>query len=523
MGKEFPRNFRSCPSIASQGWILSLAGLLLLAVALWDLKAPPVWWDEGWTLWVARNWVEKGHYGRYLAGAPAPPGLEAAFPVTGLVGLSFHLFGVGIAQGRLVGVLALAGALGFMYFLARCLYRPSIAMATLAVLIGMIPHPFIHPLAMGRQALAEMPMMFYLLAGYAFFLLAMRKSTGFLLLAMIFWGITLQTKAQVLPFLFLSLLSGLLWEISHRKGRRIALYGAALLGSYASIHWFPWLKQALFPDLPHPAEPVKGLYEVTALVTGEMNRRFALELSLKYGLPMALGLVWTAVTFFRQERKGLFLRDLASLRLALLVLSGSWFAWYLLLSVGWIRYLFPAAFVGSLFGAVLLHDWMGHFDWGAMKENFSEFPRLGKLRRATALSLLAFILVVIHLPRTGYALYRHFSEIPGRATEALHETVHFLNTQTPFQALIETYESEIMFLLDRPVHYPPDQVHVELNRRTFLAQNVTIAYDPLAANPDYLVIGSQASLWRLYGPVLMKGAFRPWRNFGYYQVWERIR
>jgi len=31
---------------------------------------------------VARNMAERGHYGRLLDGQLAPPGLEAAFPVT---------------------------------------------------------------------------------------------------------------------------------------------------------------------------------------------------------------------------------------------------------------------------------------------------------------------------------------------------------------------------------------------------------------------------------------------------------
>src|SRR3989442_8287149 len=148
-----------------------LAALALLAIGLWNLSSPPLWWDEGWTLSVARNWVERGHYGRLLAGQPAPPGLEAAISVTGPVALSFYLFGVGIWQGRLVGVLFMLATLGMTYYLARLLYDRSVAVGTLMALLLLSTHPPLHPLFMGRTVLAEMPMLFYLLSGYVFFLL----------------------------------------------------------------------------------------------------------------------------------------------------------------------------------------------------------------------------------------------------------------------------------------------------------------------------------------------------------------
>src|SRR4051794_25121995 len=96
-----------------------LLALLLVLLGVWNLAGPGMWWDEGWTFSVARNWVALGHYGRLLDGQLAPPGLEAAFPVTGLVALSFRLFGVGIWQGRLVGVIFLVASLALMVVLVR--------------------------------------------------------------------------------------------------------------------------------------------------------------------------------------------------------------------------------------------------------------------------------------------------------------------------------------------------------------------------------------------------------------------
>ena len=34
--------------------------LVVLAATVKLESAPPLWWDEGWTLSVARNWTEQG-------------------------------------------------------------------------------------------------------------------------------------------------------------------------------------------------------------------------------------------------------------------------------------------------------------------------------------------------------------------------------------------------------------------------------------------------------------------------------
>src|SRR5690349_1051953 len=117
-----------------------LMATLCMLCGLWNLAGPTIGWDEGWTLSVARNWVERGHYGRLLDGQLAPPGLEAAFPVTAPVALSFELFGVGIWQGRLFGVLCTIAALALMYYLALRLYNRSVAIGTLFVLLLLPMH-----------------------------------------------------------------------------------------------------------------------------------------------------------------------------------------------------------------------------------------------------------------------------------------------------------------------------------------------------------------------------------------------
>jgi hypothetical protein len=496
-----------------------LAAVALFVMGLWNLAGSAMWWDEGWTLSVARNWVERGHYGRLLDGQLAPPGLEAAFPVTAPIALSFRVFGVGVWQARLVGVVLLLVSLTLLYVLARRLYNRPVAVGTLLVLLLTSMHPQLHPLIMGRQVLAEVPMFGYLLAGYTFLLLAFRRSP-WLLPTVICWGVALITKAQALPFWGVSLAVPLLMTLLIRRWRACGLLTIALFGSFVVAQWLPRLWGLLLSGHTIAAVPVSGLYDVTAFVPNMFNRLFALSNVLMFGLPTALGLTYTAWRMFQGRNS--WAEDIGreTVRLALLVLASSWFAWYLLLSVGVPRYLFPATFIGSIFVAAWLSDLTGGFDMAATLNRASALFRKGSSRRRAAGPLLAIVVVAVTLPITLQTLY---GEYIGATDTSAQAVADFLNTQTAPGARIETYESELHFLLNRPYHYPPDQVHVELNRRGLLHQEATIQYDPLAADPDYLVVGRFARGNDLYVPVIAAGAFRLLHHDGLYDTYERVR
>ncbi len=109
------------------------------------------------------------------------------------------------------------------------------------------------------------------------------------------------------------------------------------------------------------------------------------------------------------------------------------------------------------------------------------------------------------------------------ASSAVQQTAFYLESNTPSQALIESYESPLYFLLDRRWHYPPDQVHVQLNQRSLIDPGIPIEYDPLAADPDYLVIGPSAGEWRLYDSVLESGDFRLVQAYPPYEIYQRVR
>jgi len=489
---------------------------LLLFACLFRLDSvPPVWWDEGWTLSVARNWVERGFYGRLLKGEPAPAGLEAAVTVTAPIALSFQVLGVGVWQGRLVGLVFLLGALVSKYFLAKCLYSQRVATFTMAALLIMGVLAEWHPVVMARQVLGEVPMLFYLLTGYLLFYLALSRCLLLMLVAILLWAIAIITKAQALPFWMASLMLPLVLTIYCRRWRLTAVIATGLLSSIATAKLLLWLHDQMLTALPR--SEVTGLYEVTALVFDFDSRKRAV-LVLLFILPTVFGIYYeTRKVVISSLWKRLKTSE-ETVRLMLLSLVISWLAWYVLLSNSALRYIFPVIFVGSVFLGKFLGDLTDH----KVKSNGDLSLNLASVyKRIFSRRFAAKLFIATSSVATLTMLYSFYFAPPD---QSFTKVINFLNTRTPPKALIESYESEILFLTDRPYHYPPDQVHVDLIRRSFSsAEYAQIAYNPLAADPDYLVVGPQAKRWNLYGPVLQTGAFRMVASSKLYNIYERVR
>ena len=161
---------------------------------------PTLWWDEGWTLILARNWVQQGFYGQIMDGQRLSPGLAGHFPVIASEALSFKIFGVGVWQGRLPFVLFGIIVLVLMFVTARILYNTSIAWGTLFLLIFTSMTTGLNPIIMGRQILGEILALIFLLSGFLCYRLALSKNYWWSQMAVLCWGMALVTKSQVLPF-----------------------------------------------------------------------------------------------------------------------------------------------------------------------------------------------------------------------------------------------------------------------------------------------------------------------------------
>lgn len=486
-----------------------------VALQLFNLAdAPPLWRDEGWTVTVARNWVEHGHYGMFLVGEPAPPGLSAAFPTVVSVATSFRLLGIGVWQARVVQVLFAAGTLALLFALAWRLYDRRVAFATLFVAVLMSGHLEANVLYIGRQVLAEPLMLFALLLGYWFFLRAFERRI-LLPLASIAWGIALVTKLQPLPFWLASLVIPGVWLIGVRAYRHALMLGCGLLGALMVYQGAP-LAQALMAQQPISASPIlRELFLVTAFVTEANNRLFALTVIGVIGLPTTLGLIYACWQSWRDRRA--IAEPQVLVRGMLLGLAGSWFVWYAALSVGWIRYFFPVMCIGSLFAAKFLCDVTDGFDVAKTLRRVGNLLWRRHARWKNVGALVALILLSVLTPITLQQLARL-----RYGDASAEQMARRLNTLAP-DVLIESYDNELFFWLERRYHFPADEVSVALIQRVELGQAVRIDYDPLQVMPDYLVVGRYGKESRLYDTVLASGAFRWMERIGPYDLYERAR
>jgi uncharacterized membrane protein len=410
-------------------------------------------------------------------------------------------------------------ALALLAYLATTLYNRAIAIGTIATLLLLSGHPQLQPLIQGRQVLAELPMFVYLLTGYAFLLLSLRRHPMFIIAACLCWGIARLSKGQAAPFWLVSLLVPFATALLLRQWRIATIFGIGLGGSFLASAGWQLLVAMLLTGRSLPAASLPGLYEVTAIVLQPMNRLYALNIGITFGLLTLLGLLVATWRLWQQRSEHMQRPELGALHLSLLSLTGSWFAWYLLLSVGVPRYLFPVTFFGSIFVAALLHQLTNGFNMAYTLQQTNNLIKR-RVNRQSLGAAAALFLIVMAGALTALTWQRYYFTY---SDDSAVRVATFFNTQTPANTRIETYESELHFLLNRAYHYPPDQVHVELNRRGLLGQETPIDYDPLSANPDYLVVGEFSRGNQLYEPVIQSGAFRLMQQIGGYDIYERVR
>lgn len=512
---------------------LILISFIILASLIQLDRQPPLWWDEGWTLTVARNWAVDGFFGRYLAGEPDSANLAGGFPVISQVAASFKLFGVGVWQGRLPGVICMWAAFALLYFLAGRLYNHKVALGAVIISLFMSVGPWLHPIIIGRQVLGEAPTVFYLLLGYACLWSALHKKPWMVVLAIFFFAIAIRVKAQVPPFWLASLLLPFIIAVLHRWTIIIITLVTTVVGTqYCANYGIAWFQNRMIAGNAIQGNTVAGLQDVTAIVLSWDIRLDAILIAFTIGLPTIMGLgpiAWGFVKqiFLSKTNNGEVITDpiLETIRLALLGLVGSWMAWFILFGMSNVRYLFPVIFIGNIFTAALLYKLTNHFKF---KETIQEANALWLHRsfnKKTWGALLAILLIAITVPFNFMTLnlISFYDTYSQDKEPAAVQVANFINANTPLQAIIETYDSEIFFLLTRHYHYPPDYVHVLLIRRADLKQDVTIEYNPLIANPDYLVIGHFSRKWDLYADVISSGSFRLMKVLPGYEIYERVR
>lgn len=445
----------------------------------------------------ARNWVERGHYGRMLDDRPAGANLVFGFPVTGPIAASFRLFGVGFAQARAVTLLYFVLAASLFYLLTAELFDARLALWTTFLSLFLSPLPSASAILLARQVLGEWAMLAFLLAGALSLLAALRGRLWLVPLAALFFATASSAKTQLQPFLAVSLAAVIGVALLRRDRRAAGLVAATLAAAIAIRGLFGPLGGAFLPGWRRDPFELEPLYRVTVFVLDPAARGEALRLLLLAALPAAVGVGHGALSL-RRDRSS----PEHYVEIFLLALSAAWLVWFAVLSAGWPRYLFPPLYLASPFVVALLRDW--------------SCPRAPEWMRTASLALAVQILA------TGLWALLRIPLIP--ADDSPRRVAELINDSTPANARIESFESEILFLLDRPYHYPPIDTHTAMIERHRVSDTVSVVpYDALAADPDYLVYGGFSSSANLYNSAIDRGDFRLWREIGEYRIFERVR
>lgn len=479
-------------------------------------QIPAPWFDEGWTLSVARNWVEHGIYARLLDGVPVSyVGMAWSFPVTVPVGISFRLFGIGVLQGRLPNILLTTVSLILLFRYSRYLYNESIGLLALLVVLFASTVPNI--LVMGRQVLAETPMIFYLALGFISFSKALSGSNWFLILTIFSWGTAITCKQHPLPFLSFALFICLLFSFIYKKYQIMFRIFIIWLGSITVYLSLIWIEGLLTKDLPLYGAPMRGLYEVTAFVLDKQIRLDTIKGFVTFGIPTFLGLCYGFYDLIHENKR----KDEPwfYVNLTFLIMCLSWLLWFVFFSIGWSKYFFPIAFLSSIYLAVMLDRFTHHFDIKYLATTIGGNIKRFRLNWNSVKVMISILIIIDGIVFT----YFYFSILNAQANNAPEKVAEYINHNIPADALIETYDPEVIFLVNRPVHFPPDQIQVELNRRLNLDPETHIDYDPLAADPDIIVIGPFSKTWGLYETITKSGQFTNTLSVLGYEVYRANR
>lgn len=314
------------------------------------LVRPALWFDEGITLEIARNFALFGHLDiltaphtfsnlGYLVGTNG-------YPLTIPLAIVFKIFGYGLFQARALMLVWLLAALFAIYFITRRLFGVVSALAAAALTAS-----FATLYADGLTATGEAPALFFFVVGIWFLL---GKQDYFWM--GIFWGLAMATKPGV--FMLLAHTTVLYILLFDRKDWFTKLFIAGFGFLIPVIAWilfeFPLTSETFYSIIAYVLNPVdipiisnwvhslpvqtyEGLVisptaNAASSLTGNL-KLFVTSSTLVYFL--ILGAVTAAGLYFGRTASEIKYRALG-----LLTVYGALVLIFFVRGPGWFRYLF---------------------------------------------------------------------------------------------------------------------------------------------------------------------------------------
>ena len=432
-----------------------LAGILggvalLLLLALVNLSSYPVtWYDEGSHLHVPKTLVQRGVYadlssdGYRYYGPTVGVGPTVMLPIAAV----FKLFGIGLIQARLVIVVYLLATIATFFRFSDDLVGKRAAFVATALLVVT---PGIALIEYGREVLGEVPGLFFMLAGLL--LLFRNWDRGNwkpLVLSGILLGLATVTKNQYLLILVPTI--GISWFINliyYRLSpqRVFIIPGVILVGCY--LIWQLILVFSLGPATA--AENFKSLQVATSGAALVFSTDL-MKSSLRELLSLKVFLGWLVPTLIYGGTLVLPRNRAAQKWSLLYILIAVNLIWYVIASVGWLRYAFPALAVASIFVARFFFDITDgyRFDFHVFMQGLHSGSSEVSTQSLRAV-FVVWLVVMIVAPLAQVSIKVIFP--PFNAPMAM---ASYMNEHVPEDVIVETWEPEMGFLTDHDYHYPP--------------------------------------------------------------------
>ena len=495
--------------------LVALGILLVYFFAFHNLtRYPAPWFDEGSHLHVPKTLALYGEYAdissdgfRYY-GPTIGVGPTVMLPIAA----AFKIFGIGLLQARFVMALYLLAACYIFFKLAEHLSGKAVAWIALALILSSRSVLF---LEYGRQLLGEVPGFFFLaLALYLWFAKWNENDIKRLVTIGLFFGLAMITKYQYLLFLAPTLILSWGLDVFYYKTsshKNFLIPGIVAAGSFGiwQVFTLMYLGPATMTEnlalLQASAEGAAFNFNLAQLAAnvGALSSR---AVYLEALLPALIYAFFVSVPRTREGQKFSVLFLMIALNLV----------WFIVASIGWIRYAFLGLTLSSIFIARFLHSLTDGFniDWSG-----GSFRSLFEVKNAARFALTVWLVAIIAIPLT-----KDVSEIAFPGPNNARLMADYLNANVPESAIIETWEPEIGFLTNHNYHYPKNELlAVAVNQVYYGGEPVRDRYSFVETeNPDYILVG-EFSKWTLIYPVDYVFENYQWvQTFGDYDLYQRI-
>ena len=472
-----------------------IAGVLIALIVVSSYKQPhwpATWIDEGFVTNGAKTLATQGLYGTMSGDAVRliDPTLIANGPGVLLpVALAMRVAGVGMWSARGTAMLFMIVAGLMILHLASRLAGPGAGLASLAIVLAMPREGFVY---LGRMAMGNVPALVYVCAGLTMWIGAVeRTSLRRATVAGLLLGVAAVTKGQwsfVLPAAVV-----LAWavHVGVLRRRDTTLFVALAIGVAAPLCAWYGVRLAIQGADAFAADFVELRETMQWNVLAFDPIRFA-PTSLLYLARTGIAVVAVAGVGFAATLIARRHRDAPRVVLPAAI-AVAWFAWYVIVSVGWPRY----AFEGLAISAVLAGPAL--VQWPALSRALGSGGGARVARAAGAvLTFLVIALVLAH----GVNRVRDLSAPVDRSAEAFAAT---LGRVVGPDDLIESWDWQLDVLTDRRLHHPDDAWVGRYTAQIYSEVPVRDSYEWRRWSPAYVIDGPFSKFTGIYRTDLANG------------------